>query len=231
MAQTTATTQLPPHKFEEQILVLKRTLLFPKGPWNGIKKVNLNHYLSLIEQHCEFHPRGLMENDPTYKQIIPYLVFSHKGTYFLMERHAKASEQRLKSKLSLGIGGHIRKEDMDLSADLSAVALAKEEACRVEKPGQAKVEGKSIVDWARREFHEEVNYQGKLAIKPLGILNDDSNEVGKVHIGFVFLLEGDSPEISVKSELQSGHLKSLDELIASRDRMETWSQLVVDCLT
>ncbi len=203
MAQTSTQKQLPPHKFNEQILVVKRSHLFPEESWNGLKQVNFDKYLSIIQDECEFHPRGLMEDDPTYKQIIPYLVFTHEERYFLMERHAKASEQRLKSKLSLGIGGHIRKEDMA---------------------------GKSIFDWARREFHEEVNYQGDLAIKPLGILNDDSNDVGKVHIGFVFLLEGDSPEISVKSELQSGQLTRLEELISSKDRMETWSQFVVDCL-
>jgi len=56
------------------------------------------------------------------------------------------------------------------------------------------------------------------------------NDVGKVHIGFVFLLEGNSPEISVKSELQSGQLARLEDLITSKDRMETWSQFVVDCL-
>ncbi len=204
MAQTSSQKQLPPHKFNEQILVVKRSHLFPEESWNGLKQVNFDEYLTIIQDQCEFHPRGLMEDDPTYKQIIPYLVFTHEGRYFLMERHAKASEQRLKSKLSLGIGGHIRKEDM--------------------------TNGKSIFDWARREFHEEVNYQGDLSIKPLGILNDDSNDVGKVHIGFVFLLEGNSPEISVKSELQSGQLTRLEELITSKDRMETWSQFVVDCL-
>ncbi len=203
MAQTSTTNQLPPHKFNEQILVVKRSHLFPDETWNGIKQVNFDEYITIIQEQCEFHPRGLMEDDPSYKQIIPYLVFTHEERYFLMERHAKASEQRLKSKLSLGIGGHIRKEDMA---------------------------GKSIFDWARREFHEEVNYQGDLSIKPLGILNDDSNDVGKVHIGFVFLLEGNSPEISVKSELQSGQLTRLEELIALKDRMETWSQFVVDCL-
>jgi len=204
MTQTTATKQMQPHKYNEQILVVKRSHLFPEESWNGLKQVNFDTYLALIEKQCEFHPRGLMEDDPSYKQIIPYLVFTHEGRYFLMERHAKASEQRLKSKLSLGIGGHIRKEDMG--------------------------EGNSIFDWARREFHEEVNYQGELTIKPLGILNDDSNDVGKVHIGFVFLLEGDSSEISVKSELQSGQLTPLEDLIVAKDRMETWSQFVVDCL-
>ncbi len=203
MTQTTTATQTQTPKQEEQILVVKRTHLFPTDSWNGLKAVNFDDYLTLIQTHNEFHPRSIMEQDPSYKQIIPYLVFTHEGRYFIMERHAKASEQRLKSKLSLGIGGHIRKEDM---------------------------EGASIFDWARREFHEEVSYSGDFTIKPLGILNDDSNDVGKVHIGFVFLLEGTSSEISVKSELQSGTLATLDECLQSKDRMETWSQFVIEHL-
>ena len=201
MTQITTAKQTQPSKQEEQILVVKRSHLFPQESWNGLQAVNFDEYLTIIQKHREFHPRGLMEQDPTYKQIIPYLVFTHEGNYFLMERHAKASEQRLKSKLSLGIGGHIRKEDM---------------------------EGANIFEWARREFHEEVSYDGDFTIKPLGILNDDSNDVVKVHIDFVFLLEGTTSKISVKSELQDGRLTRLEDCIASKDRMETWSQFVIE---
>src|SRR5690606_7557172 len=105
-------------------------------------------------------PRSLMEQDQRYKQIIPYLVFTHENKYFVMQRTSTTTEQRLKNKYSLGIGGHIRQEDMN---------------------------GNSIFEWAEREFHEEVSYHGNLEIIPLGVLNDDTNDVGKVHIGFVFL--------------------------------------------
>ncbi len=203
MTIITQSTQTAIPKHLESILVVKREHLFHDGDWHGLKPVDFDHYLALITKHQEFQPRGIMETNPRYKQIIPYLIFRHNGSYFLMERHAKASEQRLKSKLSLGIGGHIRKEDMNES---------------------------SIFDWARREFHEEVAYTGKLEIKPLGILNDDSNEVGRVHIGFVFLLEGNSPHIAIKSELQSGSLVSLDECKLLQDRMETWSQMALTYL-
>ncbi len=192
----------PSHRNEE-ILVVKRTHLFPDTAWTGLKQVNFDNYLTIITNHKEFHPRYLMEEDPTYKQIIPYLIFKHKDSYFLMERHKKASETRLASKLTLGIGGHIRKEDM---------------------------ESANIFDWAKREFHEEVNYQGDLTITPLGVLNDDTNDVGKVHVGFVFLLEGDSNNISVKSELASGSLVTLDECKVLQDRMETWSKLTLNSL-
>ena len=83
---------------------------------------------------------------------------------------------------------------------------------------------------AKREFHEEVAYNGNLEITPLGVLNDDSNDVGKVHVGFVFLLEGNSDDISVKSELKSGQLISLQECDDLYDNFENWSKLVVDML-
>lgn len=198
----------PPNKIkskslDEHILVVKRNILFKEECWQGIKLIDCDNYLDLIKQEKEFHPRSEMETDQTYKQIIPYLVFKYEDKYFLMQRQAKATEQRLKSKYSLGIGGHIREED--LSSD-------------------------SIIEWARREFEEEVNYNGLYTVEPVGILNDDTNEVGKVHAGFVFLLKGDSPDISVKSELKSGKLLTLSECKEYYDTMETWTQIVVDFL-
>lgn len=198
-----AQTQNYTGQTDEHILVVKREKLFEKGSWQGVNKASMEHYLFLIEQEKEFLPRSLMENDPTYKQIIPYLIFTHQGNYFLMQRQAKASEQRLKNKYSLGIGGHIRQED---------------------------IVSKSIIDWAKREFEEEVSYKGSYRVEPLGILNDDSNSVGQVHVGFVLLLHGDSNDIHVKSELKSGKLVSLDECKAIYENLENWSQIVVDQL-
>ncbi|MCX5921891.1 MAG: hypothetical protein NTX86_01025 [Candidatus Dependentiae bacterium] len=192
------------HKYDENILVVQRTHLFPDGAWHGLKQIDFAHYTQIIQDNKEFLPRTHMELDPRFKQIIPYLVFEHEGRYFLMQRQAKASEQRLKNKFTLGIGGHVREEDL--------------------------TDGASIFDWAKREFHEEVDYSGSLTIKPLGILNDDSNEVGQVHIGFVLLLQGDSDQISIKSELKSGNLVSIEECAALGDALESWSQEVVNFL-
>ncbi len=204
MTQTITPKQHAPIiEHDELILVIKRDDLFPEGAWTGIRSVDFTQYSELIRKKQEFMPRSHMETDPTYKQIIPYLVYEYEGRYFLMQRQAKATEQRLQSKYSLGIGGHIRKEDLT---------------------------NNSIVDWARREFHEEVNFKGNFTIEPLGILNDDSNDVGQVHAGFVFLLRGDSPHITVNSELKSGVLLSLHDLQDFYDRMENWTQTVFDYL-
>lgn len=188
---------------DELILVVKRSTLFPQEAWHGLQAVDGQKYTELIQKHQEFHPRSIMESDEQYKQIIPYLVFKHEDRYFLMQRKAQASEQRLQSKLSLGIGGHINQEDI--------------------------VDG-NIANWARREFEEEVSYNGTYTVKPLGILNDDSNAVGRVHVGFVYLLEGNSPSIAIKAEHKSGELVTLQECRARYEQLESWSQIVLDFL-
>src|SRR3990167_142376 len=196
--------QLTMQKQVEHILVIKRDHFFSITPaWTGLKEVSFEQYIGLINEKKEFLPRPTMEQDLTYKQIIPYLIFENDNKYFLMQRSATVSESRLKNKYSLGIGGHIRQEDM---------------------------QEQSIFDWAKREFNEEVNYTGAVEIEPLGILNDDSDAVGQVHIGFVLLLKGNSSNISVKSELKHGALKSLQECIDSIDKMETWSRMVIEFL-
>lgn len=189
-------------KDRELILVVKRSLLFPEGGFHGIEQ-NVEPYVARINANKEFLPRGFMEQNPAYKQIIPYQVFMFEDKIFLMQRHAKASEERLRSKMTIGIGGHVREEDM--------------------RSG-------NLHDWAEREFHEEINYAGALTVKPLGMLNDDSNEVGRVHAGLVFLLKGDSANISVRSELQSGMLVSIEECEQYYDSLESWSQMVFDAL-
>lgn len=183
---------------DEQILVIKRDLLFADEPWQGLQCDHIARYQALVAKSGEFHWRSAMEPDPTYKQIIPYMIFECADSYFLMERKSTASEQRLKSKLSLGIGGHIRQEDMA---------------------------GGTIFDWANREFHEEVSYKGKLDIEPLGVLNDDSDPVGQVHVGFILLLHGDSSNIAIKSEHKQGVLVPSMHMDTYVDRMESWSQI------
>lgn len=201
--KSTQHVPMQPKKHDELILVVKRNILFAQGAWQGLEERDPAAYLDLIAKEKEFLPRSAMETDATYKQIIPYLVFEHDNTYFLMQRQSNSTEQRLKNKYSLGIGGHIRQEDMQTN---------------------------SIIDWARREFEEEVDFQGSYTVKPLGILNDDSNPVGEVHVGFVLLVQGDSHTISVKSELKSGTLLSLDQCALYYDTMESWSQIVFDFL-
>lgn len=184
---------------DEHILVVKRERIFNSCVWQGLNSNDIELYQNIITCHGEFHPRSTMEQDDRFKQIIPYMIFEHAQSYFLMQRKANASEARLQNKFSLGIGGHVRKEDMV---------------------------GKTIFDWAQREFQEEVHYSGSCDIEIVGVLNDDSNSVGKVHLGLVLLLHGDMNNISIKDEHKMGTLSSSDEIDRHFDLLEPWSQIV-----
>ena len=184
---------------EEMILVVKRQHLFPTSTWEGLRSDVIDSYLTIISTASEFQPRHVMEQDLNYKQIIPYLIFQYEDKIFLMQRTSTTSEQRLQNKYTIGIGGHMRQEDLNA--------------------------GTTIFDWAKREFEEEVSYDGSLKIATLGVLNDESNDVGQVHLGLVLILIGNSPHITIKSELKQGNLIPLIDCFDSVHKMETWSQI------
>lgn len=189
---------------EELILVVKREHLIGEDEdWHGIRVDNIQRYLAIVNTKKEFMMRSVAEQEPRYKQIIPYLVFMHEERIFVMQRTAQATETRLQNKYTVGIGGHIRQED---------------------------IKSNDLFTWANREFHEEVLYEDTLTIETLGVLNDDSNDVGKVHMGFVFLLNGTSDAISIKSELKSGRFMSLDECVGTLNQFESWSQIVLEAI-
>ena len=197
-------------KYAESILVVPRLALELAGFIAADPGVQLFCYerAALFEAcvaQCQlFLPRGQMELDPTYKQIIPYMVFVYERKVFVMQRSAGAGEQRLAGAYTIGIGGHVRHSD---------------------------VAATTIKAWGQREFLEEVAYDGRIKeLVLIGLVNDDSNEVGRVHVGVVFLLHGDRDAIAVRSELQSGQLMTRDEACAVSDRMESWSKMVFDAL-
>ena len=188
---------------DENILVVARTQLFHQTPaWHGVN-AQITDYPELIMQHGCFIPRAHAETNPAYKQIIPYMIFKFQDKLFVMQRKSSASEQRLASKFSLGIGGHIRHDD---------------------------IVNNNIIDWANREFEEEVTFTGSKTIQILGMLNDDTSDVGKVHIGVIMLIQADSDKISINDEHKSGVLLTLDECIALKPQMEMWSQICLEFL-
>lgn len=189
----------------EDILVLRREDLaaYLTPGYQALSHTQIEQLTQLIRDRGMFLPRALMEEDERYLQIIPYIAYTVNGKVFVMQRSAQASEQRLASKLSIGIGGHVRAEDMTES---------------------------SIVAWAQREFAEEVfvNVMPEFEIK--GIIYDPSNAVGRVHIGIFMVARGTSEDIAVKSELKSGELWSLAEHNGQLDNFENWSMKVLGCL-
>ncbi|MFA5998625.1 MAG: hypothetical protein WC747_01230 [Candidatus Babeliales bacterium] len=193
---------IQPVHLDEDILVIRRSVLFENTPaWYGINTQAFDTCMNSIQDHIAFIPRSHAETNPAYKQIIPYIIFTFDQKIFVMQRKATASEQRLASKYSLGIGGHVRHEDI--------------------------TDG-DIFKWAQREFQEEVEYSGSQEMSKVGILNDDTSDVGKVHLGMVLLIKGNSELISIKDEHKSGMLLSLDECLALAPQMEAWSQICLE---
>ena len=188
----------------EDILVVPRAILFNDiSPFNGLStdKTIIDLAIKAIEQHHTFYHRVIAESNPEYKQIIPYILFTHKDSVFLMKRGEKGNEKKLRNKYTLGIGGHIRKEDIH-DAD--------------------------IIAWGKREFFEEVEYTGNYTVSLIGLINDDTNLVGQVHAGLAILFEADSPNINIKDELEWGELVPVNELVNWYEQLEPWSKILCD---
>jgi predicted NUDIX family phosphoesterase len=171
----------------------------------------LNHYffnlirtdaeaiLDIIRSEHFFVPRPEAEVSPQYKQIIPYVVIRHAGSYYLLQRTAKQTESRLHHKLSLGIGGHINPDTPD------------------------------VLDGLRKELEEEVHVDSPYQLTFVGILNDDTTDVSRVHLGVVYVLEPEEARVTVReTEKMTGSWVARGELASKREAMETWSQVVYD---
>jgi predicted NUDIX family phosphoesterase len=189
----------------EQVLCVKREDMFPDGAWHGFVSQDLERHQALIRERHFFMSRAAVEDDPGYQQIIPYVVFRHDGRYFLTHRLRASSEKRLRKQYSLGIGGHINPGDLEA--------------------------GDPILDGLRREWGEEVVYDGRFEAQLIGLLNDDSSPVSKVHLGVVFLVDGDTSNISIReTDKLAGELLTLEEMRIYYLGMESWSQMVYDRL-
>ena len=167
------------NKDDEQVLVVPSDIIFAKEKWQGLKTDNLDYYLELIENNCQFKRRGDVEDDPDFQQIIPYMLFSHENKFFAYKYIKNAGEARLiNNDYQLGVGGHINKEDINPPSGGG---------------------GKVLEEGMNREWEEEINFKGNFLQKKLvGIVKDSSRSVEQVHLGLVYHFIGDSSDISVK---------------------------------
>lgn len=195
---------------EEMILVVRRSLLEQLGMFQGVN-FEVEKYLPLLlaRENNHFMARSAAEVDPTFKQIIPYVLLVHEGRVLHYVRGKKAGEQRLAAKGSIGIGGHMN----DLDEGLFALDM------------DAYLEG------VRREICEELNVQTRFTNHIVGLLNDDSNEVGKVHLGVIHVFNLETDNVQKREAMITGlEFLNREQLLEKRDAMETWSQLCVDNL-
>ena len=191
-------------KNDEKVLVVASDVLFKDGIWQGLKTDNLDYYLDLIKNNCQFKRRGDVENDSSWQQIIPYVLFNFGDKYFIYKYLPEAGEKRLVDTYQLGIGGHINPIDGNGDTDIVGAGMM-------------------------REWNEEVDFKGNISEKKLiGILNDDSMPVEAVHLGLVYNFVGDSPEISIKeTDKMTGELvdkKDIGKYIEGNPGI--WVQLV-----
>jgi predicted NUDIX family phosphoesterase len=207
---------------DENVLVFSRSLFDQLGAFEGFS-ADVNRYLPVIldPKNNSFMARAQAETNPDFKQIIPYVVITDGKSVLHYVRGKKAGEQRLVAKGSVGIGGHIN--DVDYKEPL--LAFTKE-------PLLASTFGnQEFQDAVEREVREELSIQGVFDAKPIGLINDDSTEVGRVHFGVVHVLFCMPDKIKKNEQvITQVEFISIDELKQKRDQMETWSQLCIDNL-
>ena len=186
---------------DELVFVVPRAAVMGSGGWHGIRDLPLEAFLDVIAATGSYQARAAMEQDPTFKQVIPYLVLRDAERYFLMRRTRAGGDARLHDLYSIGVGGHLNPGDGGLLAGL------------------------------RREWEEEVEAAFLPEFRMVGLLNDDTTDVGRVHIGAVFEANAGGRPVAIReTEKLEGSFAEPSAVAAVTDRMETWSRLVFEHL-
>jgi predicted NUDIX family phosphoesterase len=192
----------------EQVLVIRRSLFDELGSFHGLNP-EISRYLPVFLQPGNhfFVPRAEAEEDPSLKQLIPYVVVTSGEKILHYRRGTGSGESRLLKKGSVGIGGHINDGDgLGEAFDSAAYQRA-----------------------LMRELQEELSLGSAFIERPLALLNDDTNPVGAVHLGIVHQCHLAEPEVTANEEAiaELGFL-SREELAERNDQLESWSQLVLE---
>ena len=200
-----------PFTMEEHVLVIPTPIFHTLGYFQGFcTDVDRYRDVLLDAKNVQFRPRSEVETDPGFKQLIPYMIFCHtdlSGNIHIFQyvRGKGMGESRLHQKRSIGVGGHIAAED------------------------QGKLSGDVYREGMLRELHEEVVLRTTFTEQCVGLINDDSTEVGRVHLGIVHRLDVAEPNVvSNESDLIESGFMPLDELRKCKDQMESWSAISLD---
>jgi predicted NUDIX family phosphoesterase len=194
----------------ENVLVVRRELFEHLGSFQGLNFEPEKYLKAILSRGSNFFiPRPEAESNPAYKQIIPYALIAFEKTVLYYVRGKKAGEQRLVAKGSIGIGGHMNESDESLFA-------LDEQAYR------AGVE---------REVNEEIKIDTPFEDRIVALLNDDSTEVGRVHLGIVHIFKLKEPNVQKREAMITGlTFLTREELMARRESLESWSQICLDSL-
>ena len=198
---------------EEHILVIPESFVQSIGTIDGFEP-DVDRFLKpiLASDELSFKPRGAMETDPSFKQLIPYVLLEwtdpddDEVKLFTYTRGGGGGEARLHAKRSVGIGGHISREDAEGDGDPYSTGM-------------------------HRELDEEMQLDSKYTERKMGLIYDPSNDVGRVHLGVVHRFVLESPNVkSNEADLAEGGFVSIKNLKTEIDRLETWSQLALQTL-
>ena len=194
----------------ENVLVVRRSLFDQLGSFQGLNFESHKYLDAFLSRGNNFFlPRPEAENNPAYKQIIPYALIAFGNSVVYYVRGKKAGEQRLVAKGSIGIGGHMNEGDESLFA-------LDEEAYRV---------------GVEREVNEEIKIHTQFDDRIVALLNDDTTDVGRVHLGVVHVFTLAEPKVEKREAMITGlTFLTKEELVARRESLETWSQICVDSL-
>ena len=186
---------------DERVLVIPRAAVMADPGWHGIRTAGSDGFQAIVSREGRFEPRPEMEADRSHKQVIPYLVLRDGPAYFLMRRTQAGGDARLHDRWSIGVGGHLNPGDGDLAGGL------------------------------RREWAEEIAADFVPEFRLVGLLNDDTTEVGSVHLGAVYVADAAGRAVMIReTDKLTGSFATPAKVAAVRDDLETWSRLVFDFL-
>lgn len=185
----------------EQVLVIPRSALMGDPGWHGLTTEGLATFEALVRDHGRFVARPSAEGDRSLKQVIPYLVLRDGPRYFLMVRTRAGGDPRLHDRASIGVGGHLNPGDRDLAGGLV------------------------------REWREELVATFEPDFRLIGLLNDDTTDVGSVHVGAVYLADAAGRQVAIReTDKLRGAFADPAAVAEVAERLETWSRLVFDHL-
>ena len=195
----------------ERVLVVPTNLLHQLGYFQGFMPGVAGYLDTLLSrQHTSYRPRGEMEADPHFKQLIPYVIFCHRDnegqlSVFRYTRGSGQGERRLHSKHSVGIGGHISSDDAASTAPYA--------------------------EGMRRELEEEVIIGTPYVDRCVGLINDDETDVGKVHLGVVHIFDVRTPDVLPREpEIIDAGFRPVGDLLADLADFESWSRICLEAL-
>ena len=186
---------------EELVYVVPRADVPDAAGWHGLRTDALDDFVAALERAGRYEPRDRMELDPTFKQVIPYLVLRDGPRYFLMQRTTAGRDERLHGRYSIGVGGHLN-------------------------PGDG-----GVLGGLRREWGEELVADFEPEFRLVALLNDDTTDVGSVHLGAVYVADADGRPVAIReTDKLSGSFVEPSAVADVADRLETWSRLTFEFL-